>query len=79
MARIDVYTADGQMVSTYDTDPDGNESTIREQAQQSLAANRTYLALTSPTAGQNAQQIKALTRQMNGVLRLLLNQFDGTD
>jgi hypothetical protein len=54
-------------------------SKLREQALAAHAANRTFVALNSPTNAQNAAQIKALTRQMNGVIRLLLGQLDGTD
>lgn len=56
-----------------------NEATIRQRAEQARATNATFLALTSPTNAQNAAQIKALTRQVNGLIRLLLSQFDGTD
>jgi hypothetical protein len=52
---------------------------LREQALTAHAANRTFVALNSPTNAQNAAQIKALTRQINGVIRLLLGQLDGTD
>lgn len=56
-----------------------NGDTLRSQAAQALAANRTYVALASPTNAQVAAQVKALTRQNNGIIRLLLNQLDGTD
>lgn len=78
-------TSDGQGNETtqtlsYDiTAEQANDETIRQQAQNALANNRTYAGLASPTAAQTAAQVKALTRQMNGVIRLLLNQLDGTD
>ena len=56
-----------------------NADAIRATALNALAANRTYVALATPTAAQTTAQVKALTRQMNGVIRLLLNQLDGTD
>lgn len=56
-----------------------NRATIEDRARTALATNRTFLGLSSPTNAQNAAQIKALTRQMNGVIRLLLGQLDGTD
>lgn len=57
----------------------GNEKTLRDSAAQALATNRTFLAITSPTNAQVSAQVKALTRQNNGIIRLLLQQFDGTD
>lgn len=56
-----------------------NAATIRDRAGQALAANTTFLAITSPTNAQTLAQVKALTRQNNGIIRLLLNRFDGTD
>lgn len=56
-----------------------NRTTIQTQAINALATNRTFLAIASPTNAQNAAQVKALTRQNNGIIRLLLNQLDGTD
>ena len=58
---------------------DVNADTIRAQAQTALANNRTYLALGTPTAAQNTAQVKALTRQTQGIIRLLLGALDGTD
>lgn len=55
------------------------EVTLRERANGALDSNRAFLALPSPTATQNAAQVKALTRQIQGVLRLVLSEFDGTD
>ena len=56
-----------------------NRTTIEQQAANALAGNRTFLALASPTNAQNAAQVKALTQQNNRIIRLLLNQLDGTD
>lgn len=63
-------------------DADGNDpsvqnvNTLASRAQAALTNNQTYLALSSPTTAQNTAQIKALTRQMDGVIRLLLGLFD---
>lgn len=61
-----------------------NEQQLFDQARAALAANRAFLAQAKPaTAAAQASsaydQAKALTRQMNGVLRLLLGDLSGTD
>lgn len=56
-----------------------NESTIRDRADSALAANTTFLGIASPTNAQIAAQVKALTRQNNGLIRLVLRRFDSTD
>lgn len=56
-----------------------NQDAIRAAAAQALASNRQYVGLSSPTAAQTAAQVKALTRQQNGLIRLLLGQLDNTD
>ena len=58
---------------------DMNATVLREQARSALNGNRTFLNLTTPTNAQNAAQIKALTRQLNGLIRLTLGQLDNTD
>jgi hypothetical protein len=79
MPTHDVYHADGTLISHRGpTVEDVNEETIRGQALAALAANRAYIAST-PTAVQATAQSKALTRQVNGIIRLLLNQLDGVD
>ena len=45
---------------------------LHAKARTALAANATYLALATPTNAQNAAQIKALTRQHNAIIRLLI-------
>jgi hypothetical protein len=63
---------------------DANSATLRDRAAQALAANRTYLNAAKPgTAALQASaaydQSKALTRQMNALIRLTLGQLDATD
>jgi len=69
----------GRDVETIPTAVQVNERTIREQVAQALKANATYLAIPTPTNAQIAGQVKALTRQMNGLIRLEVGQLDGTD
>lgn len=55
-----------------------NETTVRQRAADALAANQTFLALTTPTNTQTLAQVKALTRQQNALIRLVLRRFDST-
>jgi hypothetical protein len=45
---------------------------LRADAQQAIADNATFLALASPTNAQTLAQVRALTRQMNRVIRRLV-------
>jgi hypothetical protein len=58
---------------------DDNHTTIIQQAQTALITNRTFLAIGSPTNAQTLTQVQAMARQNNGIIRILLNQFDGTN
>lgn len=58
---------------------DANRATIEAQAATAIQANKTFLALASPSNAQIAAQVKALTRQNNGVIRLVLGQLDAAD
>ena len=55
---------------------DGNAATLRSRAQTALAANATFLAIANPTAAQVATQSKALTRQVDALIRLTINALD---
>ena len=56
-----------------------NDETLRNRATTAMANNRTYLNLTQPANADVVAQVAALTRQMNAVIRLVLQQFDGTN
>lgn len=64
---------------THDSPENQNERTMRSSAAAALDTNRVFLAIASPTAAQSTAQVKALTRQMNALIRLTLQQLDATD
>ncbi|HTR71908.1 MAG TPA: hypothetical protein VMH41_16990 [Mycobacteriales bacterium] len=53
-----------------------NAATLRSRAAFALANNATYLGIASPTQGQAIAQVAALTRQTDGIIRLLLGALD---
>lgn len=61
-----------------------NQTTLRQRARQALAINATYAAAAKPgtAAAQASAAFDATQRhaqQINRVIRLLLNELDGTD
>lgn len=64
------------------TPPAGSPDDIARQligrAQAALSNNATYLAVGTPTQAQAVAQVAALTRQVDGIIRLLLGAFDTT-
>lgn len=58
-----------------------NADTIRERAVQALEANRTFLAKSNAQMDAQAirEQTKALTRQVQALIRTMLNDYGGTD
>jgi hypothetical protein len=56
-----------------------NGSTLRQRAQQALAANATFLALpAAQQAAQAATQMVRVTRQNSALIRLVLGALDST-
>jgi UDP-glucose 6-dehydrogenase len=58
---------------------DNNATTLRAALTTAHTANKTFIAITTPNTAQNSAQIKALSRQQNSVIRLMLSMLDGTD
>lgn len=59
--------------------PLANQQTLQSQAQTALVNNRAFLAIGSPSNAQVSTQVKALTNQVQALIRMALNQFDGTN
>jgi len=57
---------------------DQSTRTIQTAARSALTTNQTFLGLASPSNAQVLAQTRALTRQMNGVIRLLLGELNST-
>lgn len=58
---------------------EANRDTLIAAARDALAVNRTFLALQAPTNAQTLAQVKALTRQMNAIVRLTINDTREVD
>lgn len=56
-----------------------NGTTIRTQAATALGTNTAFLTFGAPTNAQIVAQVRALTRQTNGLIRLAINALDATD
>lgn len=56
-----------------------NEKTLLDRAGQALTSNREFLDVAAPTNAQSLAQIKALTRQVNALIRLVTKNLDATD
>ena len=76
---------DGVLVGTREVEvPDPtpeqvNRETIEGQAVTALTSNAAYLAIPQPTQLQGFEQIEALTRQVNKIIRLVLGRLDSTE
>lgn len=80
-----VYNEAGQVVSTGAVtglpipDPtDVAARTIEDRLRNALDANRTYLAIATPTAAQQRAQLARLTRQNTALIRRLLRDLTDT-
>lgn len=56
-----------------------NDAAIRDHARNALGVNRTYLAISIPSRAHDTAQVRALTRQVQGLLQLLVGDLNGTD
>lgn len=69
------------LINAYVFDPawsGGVQGLLLARAAGALSGNATFLALASPTTAQAITQVKALTRQVDALIRLAANQLDST-
>jgi len=50
-------------------------ATLQAAARAALAANTTFLGIATPTTAQAVAQVRALTRQMDALIHLALNDY----
>jgi len=58
--------------------PAANQQTIQQRAVSAMDANNTYLALAAPSNAQVAAQVKLLTRETTGLIKLALGLLSDT-
>lgn len=77
----DVPQADLEAAIAAHNPPDyqANRSTLEARAVTAMQGNRDFLSLSSPSNAQVLAQVRALSRQNNGIIRLILGRLDGTD
>lgn len=57
----------------------GAEEQLLNQAFNAMQTNRAFVNLAAPTQAQAVAQVKALSRQVNALIRRELGELDGTD
>jgi hypothetical protein len=53
-----------------------NRSTLETRAGNALTANNNFIAIASPTNAQAAAYLKTVAKELNAIIRLILNQVD---
>ena len=75
----DLTPAEAIEVKQFILSRNANELVLRMQALTALQNNRDFIAVAAPTNAQTIAQVKALSRQNVGVIRMLLGELDGTN
>jgi hypothetical protein len=78
-ADCDQTTLDAALAAHVAVDEESNATTLRSRAGTALQTNRDFLALAAPANADVVAQVKALTRQNNGIIRLILGRLEGTN
>lgn len=73
--EISVNEVRSQLGFDEEVKAEANKETLKIRALASLVSNKTYTDRVNPTAAQNTAQIRALTRQVNGLLRVFAKQL----
>lgn len=60
-------------------DRQANRAELIAKSEQALSINKTFLALAAPTNAQALAQIQMLTRECDGLIRLLIGKLDLTE
>jgi hypothetical protein len=55
-----------------------NRKAIEQAVEEALVTNKAFAA-SNPSAGQTTAHVKAMARQQNAIIRLLLGELDATD
>lgn len=79
---VTTFDRDGQQLDQRTVEVGAEQSTgdaLRQLLAASLQGNSDFLALGTPTNAQMVQQVRALTRQNNRIIRLLAGLLDSTD
>ncbi len=74
-----VTYSNGRKIDETTIEVDATADELHDRARQALQSNRDYLALSSPTAAQSREQVERLTRQVQGLIRLVIGQLDDVD
>ena len=76
---VEGFDVDGNPVAFVATSTDeANIVTLIGRARNALTTNNTFLALGSPTNADVLAQVRALTRQNNGLIKQMLGDTDLT-
>jgi hypothetical protein len=76
---IDTQTVVSNPGYTDEATAKANRLTLEKQALTSFQANKDFLNVANPNNAAVLAQVKALTRQNNGIIRLLLGRLESAD